>query len=839
MKSNQRKKKVRRISLCWLLAVSMMLTGVSVQAAAFGAPGETEPGDFFSSGEINDGYVEQNTVLFEAEAPAAEPVTATPAPGNTDVTVTPTPGNTDSQVTPTPGGTTEQLTPTPSVTPDVTPSVTPSVTPGEVTPTPGGGGIHHLGDPVRILFADTTGTLYYDNLEIQTKIGESVILPKVPGTENNIGCGWKLEKETSDEDAILLEEGESVSLALGDDLLDYVVDGILVFYAVPGKTQYTVSFYNNSGTGIFSGGQYKVDKGTEITIPDFPSSKYVNFGWTDVKGGTTVRYHSGDKYTVNSNLNFYIIRYSTSKVARVSFANPGGSQNAAFRSLTQNIVKGKTVKLPAVPEATGYVNLGWSTKKNATTAAYAAGKTVTVKKNVTFYAVRKKVATYSITFNNNSGTSTSKVYSSLNKKVTSGSTIVLPALPKAAGYQNLGWTTTLKGSAPLYKVGGKFKITKNMKFYTVRRKSKYYTVYFYLGNGTSNSEYKALQMKVEEGTTITLPDVPVREGYKNSGWSTKKNAASAAYLNGDKVKITKNTVFYAVQNEQASVVLHYNNGALYLTEACVKGGSYTLPGVRNKAGYTMMGWSTKPYQTVNAEFEVGETITVNEKTDLYAVVFNRDTEKDISAYEVSQPDLRKYKQVIFVGDSRTNRMNKTLQNQFGSGTTQGVTFISREGGGLTWLQSEGYLALTAALGNSSGSILEKPTAVIFNLGVNDLGNLSKYITYMNNLANELKTKGCKLFYMSVNPVNNKMIEASGKPSRKEQNLRSFNAGIRANLCSNGTFTYIDTYSYLMQTGFGTCASPLGDDAGYPDDGLHYTTKTYKRIYDYCLRAIAR
>ena len=60
---------------------------------------------------------------------------------------------------------------------------------------------------------------------------------------------------------------------------------------------------------------------------------------------------------------------------------------------------------------------------------------------------------------------------------------------------------------------------------------------------------------------------------------------------------------------------------------------------------------------------------------------------------------------------------------------------------------------------------DKPVAVIFNLGVNDLsshnsgngvdykGEANAYLARMNTLAEELESD-CRLFYMSVNPVNN-------------------------------------------------------------------------------------
>ena len=82
-----------------------------------------------------------------------------------------------------------------------------------------------------------------------------------------------------------------------------------------------------------------------------------------------------------------------------------------------------------------------------------------------------------------------------------------------------------------------------------------------------------------------------------------------------------------------------------------KGSTYSLPGVRDAEGYTFMGWSSKPMQSVNPEYEAEEKITVNGNMNLYAVVFNRSTEKDLTEAELPQVDIYKYKQVIFVGDS--------------------------------------------------------------------------------------------------------------------------------------------------------------------------------------------
>lgn len=693
-----------------------------------------------------------------------------------------------------------------------------------------------IGDTVRIVFADNSGDSYGEDMEIITKMGESIVLPQVPDSQGTEGSGWKLSLDTPDEDAIVLEAGEELQLSPDEDIDDYILDGVLTFYAVQGERLYTVNFYNNSGTAVFSGGQMKVAKGTTIIMPDFSNSKYVNFGWTDTKSGRTVKYEIGEKYTVTGNINFYIIRYSNSSTAQIKFTNPSGQQNADYKALDTVAVIGSKMKLPAVPTVTGYTALGWATKKNATTAKYLPGQTVTVQKNIVVYAVLKKVSTYTVLFNNNSGTSTSSAYKKLNQKVAKNSYIILPEVPQAEGYQNLGWTTTKNGTTPLYKEGTRGRVTKNMKFYAVRRKSNYYTVSFYLGNGSSNSEYKSLQMKVEENDTITLPGVPERDGYVNMGWSTKKNSSSVTNREGTKYTVTKNISFYAVQSEEVAVTLHYSSGAVYKVLAIGEGNKLSLPGMTTSPPYTMMGWSTTPNQTVSPQYEVGEVIQVNQSMHLYAVTFNRNNEEDITADSLAQADLRRYKQVIFVGDSRTHRMENTLNAQFGTQLTQGVTFISQEGGGLEWLQESGYTQIMQAVGEGSTSILDKSTAIIFNLGVNDLASVSSYISYMKQLGSELKAKGCKLYYMSVNPVNNKLIQASGKPSRPESSVRSFNASIKSQLCSSGLYTYIDTYSYLMKTGYGTDASTTGIDIGI-DDGLHYTSKTYKRIYQYCMKTL--
>lgn len=266
---------------------------------------------------------------------------------------------------------------------------------------------------------------------------------------------------------------------------------------------------------------------------------------------------------------------------------------------------------------------------------------------------------YTVKFNNNSGTSKSKTYTALTRNVTLNTTIKLPSVPKAVGYQNLGWTTQKGSTKVVYKAGASVKVTRDMNLYAVRRKSRYYTVSFYLGNGSSNSTYRKLQKKVEEGTYYTLPTVPSRSGYVNLGWSTTVNGkTSTAKKAGTKIKISRNIKYYAVQMQSVSVNLCKANGSVWKTVTLGKDGYLKLPSASNATGYTFMGWS-KTRRTGSAtspDYEAGELVKISKTTTLYATVFNRTMEKDISSANMSKPAIgMKYSKVIFVGDSRTAR----------------------------------------------------------------------------------------------------------------------------------------------------------------------------------------
>ncbi|MCC8045452.1 MAG: hypothetical protein LIP12_08155 [Clostridiales bacterium] len=161
---------------------------------------------------------------------------------------------------------------------------------------------------------------------------------------------------------------------------------------------------------------------------------------------------------------------------------------------------------------------------------------------------------------------------------------------------------------------------------------------------------------------------------------------------------------------------------------------------------------------------------------------------------------------IFVGDSRIVGMASAVSDS-------NTIFIGKVGMGLSWLKS-------TASGTLATYLNSDPNAkVIFAFGVNDLYNISSYITYYNTLI--AKYPDTEFYMMAVNPVNETTAKKYGYSVTNSQ-IAAFNKKLKAAFSS----IYVDTYTYLNTNGFGT------------SDGIHYTSATYKTIYNYVISAIS-
>ncbi len=149
---------------------------------------------------------------------------------------------------------------------------------------------------------------------------------------------------------------------------------------------------------------------------------------------------------------------------------------------------------------------------------------------------------------------------------------------------------------------------------------------------------------------------------------------------------------------------------------------------------------------------------------------------------------------IFIGDSRTAGMQMSVP------ANSQDCWSCRDSTGYDWMVSSGIPAVEPAITEN--------TAVFILFGVNDLGNVNNYISYINRKTLEWEALGAETFFVAVGPVGNTTVTNA--------QIENFNRAVWENTCA----TYIDLYSALLYNGFST------------QDGLHYTSGTYTYIYNY-------
>ena len=160
---------------------------------------------------------------------------------------------------------------------------------------------------------------------------------------------------------------------------------------------------------------------------------------------------------------------------------------------------------------------------------------------------------------------------------------------------------------------------------------------------------------------------------------------------------------------------------------------------------------------------------------------------------------------LFVGDSRTVGMEEAMQDSDDADT---CSYIGKVGEGYYWLVNEGIDQLRTSLSK------EPDATVVFNLGVNDLSEIDRYLAFYPQIFAEYPD--ASFYIMSVNPVGDACSGASN------EEIRDFNAKLKESLPDQ----YLDCYDYLEQNGFSTV------------DDLHYTNDTYRAIHDYTVSAIS-
>ena len=673
---------------------------------------------------------------------------------------------------------------------------------------------------VRFKSAEGTACSWAPDLKISP--GGTVVLPKAQASQNAAGKkvqgvpAWKLGKNAD----IIAASGQKLTYTTVKKWISkYGYDTTLTFY---GTKAVSLRYLSADGKKTFFT-DYAYER-TQVTLRTSPKPDNTRYkGWIIWNGSTRNLPKFGDKYTVIKDKNVFLLEY-----VKISYLDENGIKESSAL-----VEKGSNITLPALAQKQGCRNIGWR-KQGGDNASLKPGTILKATSDMTFYAVRQYTP-YTVRFADEQGEMTDRAFTRLAVRCAR-EMLTLPEVPEKTAWVGTGWSVFPGGGAgfDVKKPGDKVNIQGDITFYAVYRPARKFSVKFCGSDGSTSAEFQKLGKTVYENQKVTLPGIPAKANCIGLGWALSINGTRKTYPAGTTLMVMGNYTFYAQYEQGCTVTLKYNSGTVIRSDVVRKGSTYTLPCIKNPSGCTFLGWDTVRNKQTDPAYEPYESISaVNGNLVLYSVIYNRSRETNLSASQLPALNTGKYSRLILVGDSRTDYMQKTL-TQAGYGNNN-IAYIARAGEGLSWFQSTGYPKLLSLVKTNTGSDL--PTAVVFNLGVNDVKNLAHYITFFNQIAPELRKCNCRLFYMSVNPI----CSATRRGyvagyTLKESDVRRFNRTLWAGI--HESYQYIDMYQYLMTNGFGTSTwLTSGNAKGGVDDGLHYLRATNKKIFTELLRIV--
>lgn len=174
------------------------------------------------------------------------------------------------------------------------------------------------------------------------------------------------------------------------------------------------------------------------------------------------------------------------------------------------------------------------------------------------------------------------------------------------------------------------------------------------------------------------------------------------------------------------------------------------------------------------------------------------TNYNASAYTAAEAENL----LIYMGDSRIVGMMSSITNK-------SITYIAQSGAGYSWLVDSAIPELA--------NKIEGKKFIVLAFGVNDLGNAANYLTKYQELKDTYPN--VNIYIMSVNPVD-EAKEAENGYTVTNESIENFNETMKNSFGEN----YIDVYDQIK-------------DNFETEDGVHYTTETYKKIHEIVIKYI--
>jgi uncharacterized repeat protein (TIGR02543 family) len=196
-------------------------------------------------------------------------------------------------------------------------------------------------------------------------------------------------------------------------------------------------------------------------------------------------------------------------------------------------------------EKEGYSFTGWNTEANGTGTSYAINQIVSMTDDLTLYA-QWEINEYTITFDSNGGSEVLAITEDYNTSVTK------PTDPTKNNYTFAGWYSDEELTSA---VTWDYTITADVTFYADWTINEY-TIIFNSNGGSTVSA-----ITEDYNKSITVPTIPIKNGFIFEGWNTKTDGTGLLYNVNDNLVIIGNITLYALWNEDYHVDGIDDNGS--------------------------------------------------------------------------------------------------------------------------------------------------------------------------------------------------------------------------------------------------------------------------------------
>jgi uncharacterized repeat protein (TIGR02543 family) len=363
--------------------------------------------------------------------------------------------------------------------------------------------------------------------------------------------------------------------------------------------------------------------------------------------------------------------------------NTNGASGTPPEALTVN--DGTVINLPdrGSMSSTGNIFAGWNESSSGGGTTYSIGASITVKRNMVFYAQWLDGSTpqFTVTFNANGATGGA---APAQQTVYSGTSITIPGQGTLAysGKTFNGWNTQINGGGTNYAVGAAFTVTGHITLYAKWQSVIQYTVTYH-ANGAGGSAPSA--QTVDPGTVITLPGAGsmTNLGKTFEGWNTQTNGSGTSYEEGAAYTVNGNVTLYAKWVSDPDVPQGQNPPGNTIAEKL----AYIASNAGDGTVYDI-AVNNNEYMRPATISTLGRNITVIIRSASSADVKNIQLESQGHLFSVDANITLKLQNIVLKGISANNKAlvmigtGGKLVLDSGSKITMNTTVSNTEGGGI-------------------------------------------------------------------------------------------------------------------------------------------------------------